>query len=155
VLDNNVYWLSTQPDVPNWRKTLGNPQATMTSYANLTALNSLPAAAVQARAVTSRQRGPDGADLVTRVTITNTSASPTVALFLRADVRRGTRGGGVRPGDSELRSSTWNGNDISLWPGQSQTLTVSYDSADLHGATPVISLSGWNVAASNIAAPAP
>jgi exo-1,4-beta-D-glucosaminidase len=155
LLDNNVYWLSTQPDVPNWRKTLGNPQATMTSYANLTALNSLPAAAVQARAVTSRQRGPDGADLVTRVTITNTSASPTVALFLRADVRRGTRGGGVRPGDSELRSSTWNGNDISLWPGQSQTLTVSYDSADLHGATPVISLSGWNVAASNIAAPAP
>ena len=59
------------------------------------------------------------------------------------------------PGDSELSSSTWNNNDISLWPGQSQTLTVSYRSADLHGATPVISLSGWNVAASNIAAPAP
>ena len=155
VLDNNVYWLSTQPDVPNWRKTLGNPQATMTSYANLRALNSLPAAAVQTRAVTSRQHGPDGADLVTRVTITNTSAAPTVALFLRADVRRGTRGGGVRAGDSELRSSTWNGNDISLWPGQSQTLTVSYNSADLHGATPVISLSGWNVATSHVAAPAP
>ncbi len=155
VLDNNVYWLSTQPDVPNWRKTLGNPQATMTSYANLRALNSLPAAAVQTRAVTSRQHGPDGADLVTRVTITNTSAAPTVALFLRADVRRGTRGGGVRAGNSELRSSTWNGNDISLWPGQSQTLTVSYDSADLHGATPVISLSGWNVATSHVAAPAP
>jgi exo-1,4-beta-D-glucosaminidase len=155
VLDNNVYWLSTQPDVPNWRKTLGNPQATMTSYANLRALNSLPAAAVQTRAVTSRQHGPDGADLVTRVTITNTSAAPTVALFLRADVRRGTRGGGVRPGDSELRSSTWNGNDISLWPGQSQMLTVTYNSADLHGATPVVSLSGWNVVTSHVAAPAP
>jgi len=155
VLDNNTYWLSTQPDVPNWPKTLGNPQAKMSSYANLRALNSLPAATVHARAVTSRHSGPDGAGLVTRVTITNTSATPTVALFLRADVRRGTRAGGVLPGDSELSSSTWNDNDISLWPGQSQTLTVSYDPADLHGATPVVSLSGWNVAARNIAAPAP
>jgi exo-1,4-beta-D-glucosaminidase len=155
LLDNNVYWLSTQPDVVNWAKSTGAVQATMTRYANLRALNSLPTAAIQARAVTSRQRGPDGANLVTKVTITNTSAAPTVALFLRADVLRGTRRGGVLPGDSELTSSTWNSNDISLWPGQSQTLTVSYDSADLHGATPVISLSGWNVAASNIAAPAP
>jgi len=154
VLDNNVYWLSTQPDVPNWPKTLGNPQATMSSYANLRALNSLPAAAVRARAVTTR-RGPDGVGLVTGVTITNASAASTVALFLRADVRRGTRGGRVLPGDSELRSATWNGNDITLWPGQSQTLMVSYPSAGLHGATPVISLSGWNVTARDIAAPAP
>jgi exo-1,4-beta-D-glucosaminidase len=61
----------------------------------------------------------------------------------------------VLPGDSQLQSATWNGNDITLWPGQSQTLTVSYNPADLHGATPVISLSGWNVAASTIPAPAP
>jgi exo-1,4-beta-D-glucosaminidase len=155
VLDNNVYWLSTQPDVPNWRKTLGNPQATMTSYANLRSLNSLPSAAVSARAVTSRRRGPDGADLVTRVTITNRSAAPTVALFLRADVLRGTRRGAVLAGDGELQSSTWNDNDITLWPGQSQTLTVSYDSAGLRGASPVISLSGWNAAAATIAAPVP
>jgi exo-1,4-beta-D-glucosaminidase len=155
LLDNNAYWLSTQPDVVNWPRTTGGVHATLSTYANLTALNSLPAAAIQARAVTSRQQGPDGAGLVTRVTITNTSASPTVALFLRADVLRGTRSGSVLPGHSELSSSTWNANDISLWPGQSQTLTVSYDSADLHGATPVISLSGWNVAASNITAPAP
>jgi exo-1,4-beta-D-glucosaminidase len=155
LLDNNVYWLSTQPDVVNWARSAGGVHATLTRYANLSALNSLPDAAIRARAVTSRQRGPDGADLVTRVTITNTSAARTVALFLRGDVLRGTRGGGVRPGDSELSSSTWNSNDISLWPGQSQTLTVSYRSADLHGATPVIRLSGWNVTASNIAAPAP
>jgi exo-1,4-beta-D-glucosaminidase len=155
LLDNNVYWLSTQPDVVNWPKTTGRVHAQLSTYEDLRPLNSLPDAAVKARAVTSRQRGPDGADLVTRVTITNTSAAPTVALFLRADVLRGTRGGGVLPGDTELSSSTWNNDDISLWPGQSQTLTVSYRSADLHGATPVIKLSGWNVAASSIAAPAP
>ncbi len=160
LLDNNVYWLSTQPDVPDWPKTLGNPQATMTSYANLRALSSLPAAAVRARAVTSRQLGPGGAAVparawVTRVTITNISSRQAAAFFLRADVRRGTRSGRVLPGGSELASSTWAGNDITLWPGQTQTLTVSYSAADLHGATPVISLSGWNVAARDIPAPAP
>jgi exo-1,4-beta-D-glucosaminidase len=90
---------------------------------------------------------------VTRVTITNTSAAPMAALFLRADVRRGTGSGRVLTGDNELRSATWSGNDITLWPGQSQTLTVSYRGADLRGATPVISLSGWNVATRTIPAP--
>jgi exo-1,4-beta-D-glucosaminidase len=154
VIDRNVYWLSTQPDVVNWPKTLGSPQAAMTSYANLTALNSLPAAAIQAtahtsRQPTSRQQGADGADMVTRVTrvtITNTSKRATVAFFLRAD---------VLAGGSELESATWNGNDITLWPGESQTLTVTYNAADLHGGTPVIRVSGWNVAAHVIAAPLP
>ena len=39
----------------------------------------------------------------------------------------------------------WQDNDITLFPGESQTLTVAYDSADLQGATLVISLSGWNI----------
>src|SRR5207248_1960028 len=34
VVDRNVYWLSTQKDLVNWRKTIGMPQATMTRYAN-------------------------------------------------------------------------------------------------------------------------
>ncbi|HEY2575551.1 MAG TPA: beta-mannosidase, partial [Streptosporangiaceae bacterium] len=155
VLDRNVYWLSTQPDVVDWATTMGSPQATMTSYANLTALNSLPRADVRATAVTTHQHGPDGADLVTRVTITNTSKRHTAALFLRADILRGTASGHVLPGDSELETATWKDNDITLWPGESQTLTVSYDSSGLAGATPVISLYGWNAAVRNIAAPVP
>ena len=101
-----------------------------------------------------RRAGPDGADLATTVTIRDTSASA-VAFLLRADVRRGTAGGQVRPGDSELQSSIWQGNDITLFPGQSQTLTVSYDSASLRGATPVITVSGWNVPQTAVAAPVP
>lgn len=38
-------------------------------------------------------------------------------------------------------------------PGESQTLTVSYDSSELAGAIPVISLSGWNAPVRDIAAP--
>ena len=69
-----------------------------------------------------------------------------MGFFLRADVRRGTAAGTVRPGDNQVTSALWSDNDITLWPGESQTLTVSYRSADLHGATPVVTVSGWNAA---------
>jgi exo-1,4-beta-D-glucosaminidase len=144
LIDRNVYWLSTQPDVVNWSKTLGQPQGTLSQYANLTGLQTLPASSVTATSSTVNQAGPDGADRATTVTITNTSAS-TVAFLLRADVRRGTASGQELAGDNELQSSLWQNNDITLFPGESQTLTVTWNSADLQGATPVVSVSGWNV----------
>jgi exo-1,4-beta-D-glucosaminidase len=82
---------------------------------------------------------------MTTVTITNNSTGPNVAFFLRADVRRGTAGGVELSGDNELQTSIWATNDITLWPGESQTITVTWNSADLQGATPVVSVSGWNV----------
>jgi exo-1,4-beta-D-glucosaminidase len=142
--DRNVYWLSTQPDVVNWTKSLGQPVGVISSYANLQALQTLPQSAITASAATTTQAGPDGADRATTVTVTNTSPS-TVAFLLRADVRRGTVGGQELPGDNELQSSIWQGNDITLFPGESQKLTVTWNSADLQGATPVVSVSGWNV----------
>ena len=144
LVDRNVYWLSTQPDVVNWSKTLGQPQGTLSQYANLTGLQTLPASSVSATASTVNQAGPDGADRATTVTITNTS-SATVAFLLRADVRRGTAGGQELSGDNELQSSLWQNNDITLFPGESQALTVTWNSADLQGATAVVSVSGWNV----------
>ena len=154
VIDRNVYWLSTQPDVTNWKATLGNPQGTLSQYANLTALRALPKSAISVVTNTAHQAGPAGADLATQVTIRSTSRSA-VAFFLRADIRRGTASGQENEGDNELRSSIWQGNDITLWPGESQTLTVTYSSADLNGSTPVISVSGWNVTRIDIAAPVP
>jgi exo-1,4-beta-D-glucosaminidase len=151
LVDRNVYWLSTQPDVVNWTKTLGQPQGTLSQYANLQALQTLPQSAITATASTASQPGPDGADRATTVTITNTSSS-TVAFLLRADVRRGTASGQELSGDNELQSSIWQDNDITLFPGESQTLTVTWNSADLRGATPVVSVSGWNVPKTDIPA---
>jgi exo-1,4-beta-D-glucosaminidase len=151
--DRNVYWLSTQQDVTNWSQTLDNPAGVITTYANLTALRTLATPSLSATA-TTRKAGPGGASLATTVTIRNTSSSA-VAFLLRADVRRGTASGKELPGDNELQSSTWQDNDITLFPGESQALTVTYDSADLEGATPVISVSGWNAAKMDIAAPSP
>ena len=69
--------------------------------------------------------------------------------------RRGTATGGLQSGDNELQSSIWQGNDITLFPGESQTLTVTYSSSDLGANTPVITVSGWNVSQVNIPAPVP
>ncbi len=155
IADRNVYWLSTQQDVTNWSQTLGQPQGTLSQYANLQALKTLPQASVAATAATTHQAGPNGADLATTVTITNNSATPTVGFFLRADVRRGTVSGTELAGDNELQSSIWNDDDVTLWPGESETLTATYSSADLQGATPVISVYGWNMAKIDVAAPVP
>jgi len=156
VVDRNVYWLSTQPDVIDWDSTEGNPQADngspLSQYADMTALQTLPSEPVQVSADTKAQRGPGGDDVVTSVTITNPSSNPAVAFFLRADVRRGTAGAAAQSGDNQVLPITWSDNDITLWPGESQTLTASYRSSLLHGATPVVSVYGWNVPDATFAA---
>jgi len=152
LIDRNVYWLSTQQDAVNWTKSLDKPVGAISTYANLQGLSTLPQSSISATAATTSQAGPGGADTATTVTITNTSAS-TAAFLIRADVRRGTASGTELSGDNELQSSTWQNNDITLFPGESQTITVTYDSSDLQGATPVISLSGWNLPKIDIAAP--
>jgi exo-1,4-beta-D-glucosaminidase len=144
VVDRNVYWIPAKPDVINWGSTIGNPQATMTSYANLQDLKSLPTGAIRASASSQSQPGPDGADTAAKVTVTNTSTR-TVSFFLRADVRRGTASGTELSGDNQVTSALWDDNDITLFPGESQTLTATYRSADLRGATPVVSVYGSNV----------
>src|SRR5262249_25540672 len=119
----------------------------------LTGLQTLPQTSATATATTVNQPGPNGADRATTVTITNTNtSSSTVAFLLRADVRRGTAGGPELAGDNELQSSIWQNNDITLFPGESQTLTVTWNSADLQGATAVVSISGWNLAKVDIPA---
>jgi exo-1,4-beta-D-glucosaminidase len=88
------------------------------------------------------------------VTLTNTSAS-SVAFFLRTDLRKGTASGTPQSGDNEVASALWSDDDLTLFPGESETVAVTYKASDLAGATPIVTLSGWNVAVKNIAAPAP
>jgi exo-1,4-beta-D-glucosaminidase len=154
VVDRNVYWLSTQQDAIDWTTTEGNPQADngspLSQYADMTALQSLPAEPVSVAASTTAGHG--GND-VTSVTITNPSSNKAVAFFLRADVRRGTAEGAAQPGDNEVLPITWSDNDITLWPGQSETLSATYKASLLHGASPVVSVYGWNVPNAMFAAP--
>jgi exo-1,4-beta-D-glucosaminidase len=148
VIDRNVYWLSTKPDVVDWDATIGNPQATMTQYADLTQLQSLPAARISANATSHRE----GDRTVTQVTITNTSSTPTVGFLLRADVRRGSASGNPDAGDNEVLPIAWSDNDITLWPGESQTLTATYRTSELRGRSPVVGVYGWNAGTTSVPA---
>jgi exo-1,4-beta-D-glucosaminidase len=145
LVDRNVYWQSTQQDEVDWSATIGNPQATMTRYANLRQLQSLGGATVRVSAHTHPTWATNGGDTETDVTITNTSTKPTVAFFLRADLRRGSRSGAPARGDNEVLPIIWSDNDVTLWPGESETLRATYSQGQLGGAAPVVSLSGWNV----------
>ena len=142
-VDRNVYWLSTQPDEVEWNSTVtpGTPRANMTQYANLTTLQHLPSAGISVAAKTTSGGGTS----TTQVMITNVSRTNAVAFFLRADVRQGNPRGTPLSGENEVLPVTWSDNDITLWPGESETLTASYATASLRGEAPIVSVTGWNV----------
>jgi exo-1,4-beta-D-glucosaminidase len=146
VVDRNVYWFSTQPDEVDWSKTIGQPQATMAAFADLRRLRRLAPARITVSASSHATRGAGATDRVAVVRITNSSGTPTAAFFLRADLRRGSPAGVPATGDNQLLPVFWDRNDTTLWPGESETLHVSYRSAQLGGASPVVSVSGDNVA---------
>jgi hypothetical protein len=45
---------------------------------------------------------------------------------------------------------TYSDNDITLWPGESQTIQATYDPSALKGDSPQVSVSGWNVSAGSV-----
>ena len=154
LVSRNVYWLSTKPDSINWDETIGSGSGAVFNpggYADLTGLQSLAPASVKVTASTRRQGDQD----LTKVRIENVSEEPTPAFLTRADVRRGAADGTPLGGDDQVLPILWSDNDVTLWPGQSQTITARYDDADLQDATPVVSVSGWNVGAQVVPAVGP
>jgi exo-1,4-beta-D-glucosaminidase len=72
------------------------------------------------------------------VTLSNTGSGKTPSLF--TDVHLVDAQG--RP----VLPVRWSDNEVSLWPGESVTLTATYRTADLHGSAPRVRVSGWNTA---------
>lgn len=130
-ISRNVYWLSTQPDDLDWEHS--NWYLTPVSvYGDLTALETLPTAKSEVRA-TLRQKE---ADAVATVTLTVPASSKAVALFQHVSIRQ-TAGGRL------ALPILWSDNDVTLWPGESLTLTAHF-TAQGPGA-PIVEVSGWNV----------
>jgi exo-1,4-beta-D-glucosaminidase len=141
LVSRNVYWLSTHPDELDWKKSTWYITP-VTRYADFSALEQMPATTVEVSAATRRA----GVNDITTVTIRNPAKSNHVAFFQHLSIRRGANGAPVLP-------VTWNGNDVTLWPGESITLTARYGAADLAGAVPTVRLHGFNVARREIPAP--
>jgi exo-1,4-beta-D-glucosaminidase len=140
VVSNNLYWYSTSPD------RLGNShtwwKTAIHRYADLTGLNTLDAnpnvTAAVARTVVA------GEETAT-ITLTNTDAN-NIAFFLRPEIAAGNGGTEVLPID-------YSDNYVSLFPGESTTITARYASADLGGEAPYLRLRGYNVPPTSRAVP--
>lgn len=128
-LSRNFYWLSTHPDVlsdsSTWYMTPTK------NYADYTALRSMPTATVKAVAHFTNSGGAGNG----RVTLKNTGS--TIAFFVRMQV--------TGRNSEEALPVRWEDNYVTLLPGETRSVNVSYRVLDLGGATPKLLVSGWNV----------
>jgi exo-1,4-beta-D-glucosaminidase len=140
LVSNNLYWYSTSPDVlsnhSTWYKT------TVKSYANLAGLNSLASNPDVTAAVS---RTISGGQQTVSVTLHNTSAT-NIAFFLRPEITAGNGGNEVVP-------VSYTDNYVSLWPGESTTITTAYQTSDLGGQAPYLRVRGYNVPTTSIQVP--
>ncbi|MET8752319.1 exo-beta-D-glucosaminidase [Streptomyces sp. NPDC004667] len=132
-VSRNVYWLSTEADVLDYAETDWYHTPT-TSYADLTGLDTMARTAVSATASTTRDDGSGTS--TTTVTVRHAGTGSTPALL--TDVHL------VGAGGAPVLPVRWSDNQISLWPGESATLTATYRTGDLRGAAPRLRVSGWN-----------
>jgi len=128
-LSTNFYWLSTHPDVladtSTWYMT------PVKSYADYTALRSMPSATLRSASQFSVRGGTGEAHVTLR------NPGPSIAFFVRLQVTG--RGG------EEALPVFWEDNYVSLLPCESRTIKATYRVRDLGGAPPRLRVSGWNV----------
>ncbi|MDQ1484606.1 MAG: exo,4-beta-D-glucosaminidase [Actinomycetota bacterium] len=132
VVSRNVYWLSTQVDQLDWGNTFWQ-HTPQTQYADLKGLTGLAIATVGANATSRREAGHG----TTMVTVTNTSPRATPLVGLHASIVAGNPASPIAP-------VLWDDNDITLFGGQSATLTARYSAAGLVG-EPNVQIDAFNL----------
>jgi exo-1,4-beta-D-glucosaminidase len=132
LLSNNFYWLSTKPDVLDWKHKLDTVFTPQAEFGDLTGLNSLPQVKLDVSSAAESQQ--DKAAL--RVSIRNPSAS--VAFMVHLRITKGKDGQDVAP-------IFWSDNYFSLLPKEQRDVTGSYDPSDLNGKAAVLEIDGYNI----------
>jgi exo-1,4-beta-D-glucosaminidase len=137
VVSNNLYWYSTRADAlgnkSNWYSTA------VKTYADLTGLNSLVS---NTSLAATGSRSTSGDQETATIKLTNTSTT-NLAFFVRPEVTAGNGGNEVVP-------VTYTDNYVSLWPGESTTITAAYRTSDLGGQTPYLRVRGYNVPTTSV-----
>jgi exo-1,4-beta-D-glucosaminidase len=134
LLSDNFYWLSTKPDVLDWKHKKDTVYTPQSEFGDLTGLNNLPPAKV----AVSKEIQQSGQDSAMAVTLENQSDA--VAFMVHARLTRGQGGEDVTP-------IFWTDNYFSLLPGEKRTVSAKYDAASLDGKEPVLEIDGYNVVA--------
>lgn len=143
VITRNSYWLSTVPDVLDWSNTTFYTTF-CTSFADFTDLQTLPEVKLNVSSVSRKAKKEEisnpplgkGAELKTDVTVSNPSKS--IALLVSVKLVRSTDGERVLP-------ILWSDNYFTLLPGESQTVTATYNSDSLDGGAKALpEVQVWN-----------
>jgi exo-1,4-beta-D-glucosaminidase len=139
-VSDNFYWLSAKADTLDWAKkqdTVYTPQA---EFADLTGLAALPMVRLETGAVV--EQPADAREGKAHIRVKNPSNSVAFQIRLRL--------AGKKDG-LDVVPVFWDDNYFSLLPGEERLVSVRYDSAQLHGAHPVIQVGGFNITPGEIA----
>jgi exo-1,4-beta-D-glucosaminidase len=132
LLSDNFYWLSTKPDVMDWKNkqdTVYTPQA---EFGDLSGLNTLPQVRLEVKPAKEEQ----GSKAASHVSVRNPSSS--IAFMVHLRVTKGK-------GGDDLTPILWSDNYFSLLPGEEKEVMANYDPRDLQGQQAVVELDGYNV----------
>lgn len=138
LLSRNVYWLSSQVDVLDWDN---GPwfHTPLAQYADLTGLQDLPAANIEADV----RAGPaEDGRRTARVTVRNLDPEGAPALGLHLSVLAPAMSGGLEA--AEVVPTRWSDNDVTLFGGEEMELLATYPV--MPGSTETFELDGFNMA---------
>ncbi len=131
IISRNFYWLSQKQNVYDWDKS-DYKYTPVSSYEDLTALETLPKASVKVTASQSE----DSSGPVVRVSLKN------VSKHLAFQVRLGIH----KPGAAEeILPVFWDDNYVELMPGESRELVAHFASPEALRGGAVLSVNGWNI----------
>jgi exo-1,4-beta-D-glucosaminidase len=136
LLSRNFYWLSTKQDVLNFDKTEWYTTP-LSSYADLSGLQTLPKAAVKA----SMKRQESSGEFAAHVTVENPGTG--LAFLVRLRLVKAKDGGDILP-------VFWEDNYLCLLPGEKREVSVRARKSDLGEGKPELVVDGFNVDAVTI-----
>ncbi len=129
---DNLYWQSTTDDDMGGLHHDDAFGLNMKSWADFTALNSMPGAEV----AMSARVDPVGDE--SRAVFTLRNHSRQIAFFMRAEVTKG-------PGGEEVLPVLYEDNYVTLFPGESRRLWAKFRTSHLEAHAPHLKVEGYNV----------
>ena len=141
----NFYWLPKQAETVDFANEPGSGVWTPTkTFADYTALNSLPAVDLDVKA----EKKAEGAQETMTVTLHNPSRALAFAIRLKVKKTGKNITGAYWYEDhvnDEVLPSLWEDNYLALLPGETRQVTATYNTKDLGRNAPAVEVSGWNV----------
>jgi len=145
----NFYWLSTREETLDWARqeldTSGEYDiSTWTptkTFADYTALNSLPRVNLDARAQYEKR----GEESMATVTLHNPGSTLAFAVHLKVNRASDLRVSREGQRDEEILPVLWQDNYFALLPGETRQVTATFRIPGNESAMPSVVVEGWNV----------